>query len=188
MTSRAVPVVALAALFSAACSRGCGEDLPDPDVCSGARAGRIDTVEVGRVEDGRDGEVFTPYAGGDVIRFIYNDSGDATLPLHFRFTGADIPTCVEHRTELLGCPAGEACADGLTQHLLMIAPLHTYPRDGGGAETKTLFLPLDRDNEPADGARLELVTTIGGLDASVQLWLEEAGPDAAPPAAADAAP
>jgi hypothetical protein len=180
----ALGLVMVAALGLAACSKGCGEDLPDPDVCSGPRAGSVETAALGAADE----VGFTPYQGGDVVRLIFTDDGEATLPIEFRLTGSDVPACVDHRTELFGCPAGEACADGLTSHVVLNAPLHTYPigddEEGPERETQTLYLRLERDNEPPDGARLELVSQIAGIDVSVQLWLEEPGPDATPAAAA----
>jgi hypothetical protein len=170
-------VVGLALVGGAACSKGCGEDLPTPDICAGPRDGTVAAAEIGQ------GELagFVPFADGDVVRFVFSDDGVATLPITFRLTGDDVPRCVDHRTELLSCPADEACADGGTSRVVMIAPLHAYPPEEGGttSETHVLYLPLDRENEPEDGDRLELVSRIAGIDLRVQLWLATAGPDAA---------
>jgi hypothetical protein len=171
-------VAVLAALALGACSKGCGEELPDPDVCSGPTEGTVETAALG------DGErdPFEAFAPGQVVRFIYTEEGDAALPLRFRLSGGTIPTCVEQRTTLLGCPAGEVCADeDLVEHGKLFAPLHTYRLDdGSGRETHVLYLRFERDNEPEEGARLELVSEIAGVDASVQLWFEVGGPDAQP--------
>jgi hypothetical protein len=160
----------LVGLAVSACSKGCGEDLPDPDICSGPRAGSIDSAAVGKGGQ----PVFAPLQNGDVMRFVFTESGEATLPLLFRLSGSDVPSCVEHRSRLLP-------ADGGDPYVELLAPLHTYPLDEGvGSETKVLYLRLDRDNEPTGGARLRLETEIAGIDLSVELWLEIAGPDAGP--------
>src|SRR5690606_13718966 len=142
----------------------------DPDVCSGARAGTVDGAEMG---DG-EGAGFRGYEDGERVNFVFNDAGDATLPMVFRLTGSDVPACVEHRSSLTSCPADATCSpEERTTHVEIIAPLHTYPLEaGGGRETHTLFLRLERDNEPLLGAALFLTSTIAGIDLAVELSRE----------------
>jgi hypothetical protein len=161
----------------AGCGKACGEGQPSPDVCSGPRPGRVERAEVGQgtLDD------FVPFVDGDAIHFVFSDEGTKTLPIVFRVTGDDVPFCVEQRTELFGC-RDEACDEHGTSHARFVAPLHLYLPDGDETattrESHELYLELEREDEPVDGARLELVSQIAGIDLAVQLRLDQAGPDA----------
>jgi hypothetical protein len=165
-------VVAIAG--QVACSKGCGEDLPSPDICSGPRDGAVDEAEIGQGEL----EEFVPLVDGDIVRFVFSDGGKATLPITFRLAGDDVPRCVDHRTELISCAPDASCADDGVSRAELIAPLHAYPPEEGvttSGETHALYLPLDRENEPEDGDQLELISRIAGIELRVRLWLETRG-------------
>jgi hypothetical protein len=190
MTLRDSLISAFAVLVLTSCGGGCDDELPEEDVCANPRAGTIESVQVGRGLTA----IFMPLAEDQPVHLIQGDQLLFMLPVRYRFTGSDIPACVDQRASLRGCPGGVTCADGPIELARSVAPLWTYPEEedeeDAARETKALYLVLT-GGDPDPGGRLELHAEVAGHTLDVGLWVEEAGPDAPADAAVvpvDAAP
>jgi hypothetical protein len=115
----------------------CGGGAPPPDSCdTPGKIGAIQTIEVGE-----NAEEFRPFAPGAVVPIVVGGQGISMLPLRFRFTGQDVPECLE-----VGLVITRFGASTST----MTFQLNTYGDDQSRRDTETLFIVLDRETYYGD--------------------------------------
>jgi hypothetical protein len=173
--------VILAAAVLSLASFGPGDPDPEPDRCNSPEVGSIDSVEVGE----RDEDTFVSLADGSVVDFIFGGQGSPMLPIRYRIEGADLPSCVMHRTTLSYCSAYAEPDCQPLEETSLVTPLNTYSEADGSRTTKTLFVIT---GTPAEGMPIELEVQIGDAIANRTFYIGALPPDAGEPdsAAADA--
>jgi CO/xanthine dehydrogenase FAD-binding subunit len=138
------------------CGSGCGQPVPMSETCEpGAPRGVVEEVTIGRYVDG----TFTAYLEGDLAYTVIGGQGSAMLVLNHRLVGDDLPGCIQQVTRI---------TEGENLWASEELPLVTHQVLPDTWITGDALLPTDIDS----GTRATLEAEVGGVTASVDVWID----------------